>query len=245
MKVTLLGISGGYPKANGACSSYLVEANGKKILLDMGSGSLSKLLDVISPNELDAIVLSHFHYDHCTDLLPFIYTIQMQRSSGIEIPNIPLYCLKNDSPLCGLICDDTVFDTNFVKAGQALDILGIRFSFFKTMHPVDCIAMRIEAEGKVLAYTADSSKDSDCFEELLSNADLAIMDCGELDASTSVKKNHMTPSDCHRISKNHNVRKVVLSHIIPHFDIETYRFEASQFEDWNYIIASVGEIITL
>ncbi|HLL36350.1 MAG TPA: MBL fold metallo-hydrolase, partial [Streptomyces sp.] len=36
MKLTVVGCSGSFPSAESACSSYLVEADGFRLLLDMG-----------------------------------------------------------------------------------------------------------------------------------------------------------------------------------------------------------------
>ena len=43
MKLTVFGNNATCPEADGACSSFLVETEGKKILLDMGNGSLAKI----------------------------------------------------------------------------------------------------------------------------------------------------------------------------------------------------------
>ncbi|MCG8541098.1 MAG: MBL fold metallo-hydrolase, partial [Clostridia bacterium] len=65
MKITILGNSGPYPRAGGACSGYLLEEDDIKILIDCGNGVLSRLLGMIeSLEDIDAIILSHLHSDH-------------------------------------------------------------------------------------------------------------------------------------------------------------------------------------
>ena len=54
MKLTILGCYGPYPSPQGACSSYLVEGGGVRILLDMGNGSLANLERL---TEIDACLL--------------------------------------------------------------------------------------------------------------------------------------------------------------------------------------------
>jgi len=68
LSVTVLGCSGSYPGPGGACSGYLVEGGGTAVWLDAGSGTLANLQKHLSIVELDAVVISHEHVDHWTDL---------------------------------------------------------------------------------------------------------------------------------------------------------------------------------
>src|SRR5699024_12774482 len=68
MKVTIIGFWGGYPAAGGATSAYLVEEKDFKLLVDAGSGSLSKLQNYINISDLDAVIVSHYHHDHVADI---------------------------------------------------------------------------------------------------------------------------------------------------------------------------------
>ena len=70
MKLTILGKWSPYPPAGGACPGYLVEADGVRILLDCGSGVVSSLHRVGTAFDLNAIVISHLHPDHFTDIYP-------------------------------------------------------------------------------------------------------------------------------------------------------------------------------
>ena len=70
MKITFLGAAGGVTG-----SKHLVETGGKKILLDCGSfqgrrEESHKANSVLPPetNQLDAVILSHAHADHCCSL---------------------------------------------------------------------------------------------------------------------------------------------------------------------------------
>ena len=76
MKLTILGKYGPYPEGkNTACSGYLVENEDTKILVDCGSGVLSRLQSTIDIRTLDAIYLTHLHFDHTSDLLPLRYLL--------------------------------------------------------------------------------------------------------------------------------------------------------------------------
>ena len=75
MRLTVLGCNGPYPAPEGACSGYLVEAEGAALQLDLGSGVLARLTGRMPPEELTALLFSHWHGDHCSDLLPLIYRL--------------------------------------------------------------------------------------------------------------------------------------------------------------------------
>src|SRR5204863_6011982 len=59
MRLTVLGCAGSFPGPDSPCSSYLVEADGFRLLIDFGPGSLSGLQRYIGLHAVDAILLSH------------------------------------------------------------------------------------------------------------------------------------------------------------------------------------------
>src|SRR5215210_1769705 len=74
VKLTVVGCSPAWPNPGGAQSGYLVETDGKRLLLDCGPGVLARLR---SGNggwpEVDAIVITHFHLDHWGDIVPWVW----------------------------------------------------------------------------------------------------------------------------------------------------------------------------
>ena len=73
LTLTVVGCGPAWTNPGEPCSSYLVEAGGARILLDCGSGAFAALQE-LDPRPLDAVVLSHLHFDHCADLIPFGYS---------------------------------------------------------------------------------------------------------------------------------------------------------------------------
>ena len=78
MRLTILGNNGPYPAPGGACSGYLLESDSGRtsLLLDCGPGVLAQLTQRVAVEDLDAIALSHLHYDHMSDMLPLHYALQ-------------------------------------------------------------------------------------------------------------------------------------------------------------------------
>ncbi len=76
MKLTVLGCSGSMPGPDSPASGYLVEAEGYRLVLDMGNGAFGALQRYLRPTDVDAIVISHLHADHCIDLTAYIVALR-------------------------------------------------------------------------------------------------------------------------------------------------------------------------
>jgi ribonuclease BN (tRNA processing enzyme) len=70
VRLTVLGGCGAWPSADQACSGYLVEHDGFRLLIDPGYAILPRLLQGLDADEVDAVLVSHGHPDHCADLMP-------------------------------------------------------------------------------------------------------------------------------------------------------------------------------
>lgn len=72
MRLTILGCAGSFPGPEAACSAYLVEAEGFRLLVDFGSGSLSALQRYAGLHVIDAILITHLHCDHVLDACHYV-----------------------------------------------------------------------------------------------------------------------------------------------------------------------------
>ncbi len=73
--ITLLGTGGPRPDPHRAGPSTLISANGEYLLVDAGRAVLMRLAAVgIGPGQLSAVLLTHLHSDHITDLNDVITT---------------------------------------------------------------------------------------------------------------------------------------------------------------------------
>ncbi len=70
--------------ANGQASSgYLVATDEAAVLLDCGPGVATAFSGVAAPCQLGAVIVSHWHLDHCYDLLPLGKSLL---SRGVRYP---------------------------------------------------------------------------------------------------------------------------------------------------------------
>ena len=89
MRLTIIGCSGSFPGPDSPASCYLLEAEGFRLLLDLGSGAIGALQRHVGLYDIDAVCLSHLHADHCLDLCAY-YVARTFHPDGPR-PRIPVY----------------------------------------------------------------------------------------------------------------------------------------------------------
>ena len=89
LTLTVIGCSGTYSSVDSACSSYLLRHGDTAVLLDAGAGASIELQRHISLEDIDAIIVSHEHPDHWTEL-PVLYHAYRW---GIGRPHVPVLSL--------------------------------------------------------------------------------------------------------------------------------------------------------
>lgn len=215
MKLTILGCYGPYPKARGACSGYLLEGDDTKILIDCGNGVLSKLFAYCNDlNKLDAIIISHLHPDHMSDLMVLRYKIHLGQTMGKIDKPIPLYMPENPQDDFQRIQYNQAYDIHGIKNGLRLDIKGFRIQFLRTDHPVECYAMSFEKGGKRLVYSGDTKYFHGLI-EFVKGSDLFLCDAGLTDKDWNESVPHLSARQAGEIAENANIKRLLLSHLYP------------------------------
>src|SRR3954447_10662493 len=88
VKLTVVGCSPAWPNPGGAQSGYLVESDGRRLLLDCGPGVLPRLRERESWPDVDAIAITHFHLDHWGDLVPWVWGLKFGPAAELEPPEV-------------------------------------------------------------------------------------------------------------------------------------------------------------
>ena len=174
MQILVLGGCGAWPAAGTACSGFLVEHEGFRLLLDVGYATLPRLLETTPARQLDAVLISHGHPDHCADLNPLL---RARALSADPPPPLPVFAptaalnavLALDRP--GML-DDAIALHEF-EPNQSLAVGPFTVRTRLLPHWVPNAGMRLEADDKVLVYTGDCGPDP-AVVKLASGADLLI-----------------------------------------------------------------------
>ncbi len=164
MRMTVIGCSGSYPGPESSASCYLLEAEhgGRtwSVLLDIGNGSLGSLQRYADATAIDAVFLSHLHADHCLDLCGY-YVMRKYHPDG-ALPRIPVWGPEDTARRMAKAYDldedpgmNEEFD--FIPYGaDAVHYGPFTVTVRLVVHPVTAYALRVEAEGRMLAYSGDS-----------------------------------------------------------------------------------------
>lgn len=227
MKLTILGNNGPFPAAGGACSGYLVQSGGTNLLIDCGNGVLANLQKFIRFEELDAIILTHLHSDHISDMHVLKYAVQIKRKRGQFDRTIKVYAPPEPAEEYRRLDVKDAFNLGAITSQTELDIGGLRLTFALMKHPSMDFAVRIECDGKIFVFSGDTS----WTDEIISfskDADLLMLDAGLLEKDFTEGAPHLTAAQCGIAAMQAGVRKLLLTHLWPDYDPNELLAEARQ-----------------
>ncbi|MCI3871997.1 MBL fold metallo-hydrolase [Lactococcus petauri] len=226
MKLTALGVWGGYPTRDAGTTSYLLQSEeGFNLLLDAGSRAVTELEHELSPNDLDAIILSHYHEDHIADLGALRQYRQLQT---VKPEMLPIYGHQENEYEFSKLSLENVSEGIAYDVENGTSVGPFDIQFLKTVHPVICYAMRIveRATGQVLIYTGDTGY----FAELVDfskDADILLADVYFFKDKAKMP-NHLSSVEAGKIAAQANVKKLVLTHLPQVGDLQVLREEAQE-----------------
>lgn len=238
MKLTVIGCWGGYPAPGGATSAYLIEKENFTLLLDVGSGSLSKLQNYADVMDIDAVVLSHYHHDHVADIgvLQYAWLVNsfVNELGGI----LPIYGHSYDKKGFESLTHKCTEGVAYDPAAE-LEVGPFSITFLKTNHPVPCYGMRITDGEHTIVYTADTAFKKDWY-KFTKDADLLITDCNFYAEQDGSKAGHMTSKEGAMIANEANVGELILSHLPQYGDNDNLVKEAGQYFKGKIRLAKEG-----
>jgi ribonuclease BN (tRNA processing enzyme) len=229
VKLTIIGCSGSVPGPDSAASSYLVEHDGFRLLLDLGSGAFGPLQRHLDPADVDAVVLSHLHPDHFFDVAPMV----VHRRHGMTgARRIPLLGPAGTHDRLAMAYDPAsraglrdLFEVAAVTPGER-ELGPFRLRFERVNHPVETHAVRVSAAGRALAYSADTGV-SDGLVALARDADLLLCEASFDPGPGNPPNLHLTGAQAGQHAARAGVGRLLVTHVPPWTDPARARDDAA------------------
>lgn len=245
MKVTLLGSGGSAVSAKRACSSILLD---ESILFDLGPGSLRNLLiSGFKTDQLSVVFISHCHADHISDLMPFLWTIQIDgRRNPLQIYGPPSFERVFQKLKECTNTTDSFF--TFPLTVSELDF-GERINNVRTCrtaHSIPTLAFRIDSSGKSFCYSADTTY-CPAVVDLAGNVDLLLHEATFLEDQTSIAEltKHSTASMAGRAGREADAEQLALFHIPPPNEKREDDFRREAVEEYGREIVLGTDLATI
>jgi ribonuclease BN (tRNA processing enzyme) len=231
VRLTIIGCSGSFPGPDSSASCYLLEADGFRLLLDLGSGALGALQRQASLDSIDAVCLSHLHADHCLDLCA--YTVARIYHPGGPRPRIPVYGPAGTAQRMAQAYGPgehpemaAAFDFVTLVPG-ASEIGPFQVTVDHVSHPVETFGFRLAQAGRSLAYSADTGE-SAALVRLARDADLLLCEASFLARPGLPTGLHLTAGQAAEHAARAGAGQLVLTHLVPWNDPAQTLTEASE-----------------
>lgn len=240
LDITVLGCSGTYPGPDSACSGYLLRTASTSVWLDCGSGTLANLQRHVGLADLDGIVVSHSHPDHWMELPLAVNALRY--GLGRSDAGIPLHWTRATAELFAVVSGrrpDPTFDARVIDADSRVTIGDIDFRFSRTDHPVETLAVRADAGGRAIAYSADTGNGWE-LSSLGPGIDLAVIEAS-LDEADADAVQHLTARQAGSQATRADVAGLVLTHLVPGSDPTARVAEAATAYDGPIAVAEIDE----
>jgi ribonuclease BN (tRNA processing enzyme) len=241
MRLTVLGGCGAWPAAGSACSGYLVEDDGFRVLIDPGYATLPRLLEHCDAAAVDAVLISHGHPDHCADLNPLL---RARALTGHPAPRLPVHAppgalsavLALDRP--GML-DDALELREFVP-GSAFETGPFSVRSWLLPHSRPNAGLRLQAGKTVLAYTGDTGPSPD-LPALAQDADLFLAEASYPERVPDDLVRHLSSArQAGQTAATAAARTLLLTHLMPGTDPDAAVSAAAVSYDGGITVAVPG-----
>ena len=234
VKFTVLGSGSAIQFQKRASSSYLVEFNNCKILLDCGFNVVARLEEYgVRLDEIDYIFISHKHPDHFMGLIHILFALRN-----------PLYFRKSPMKIFGFKGLKVYFDKFKNIMGKwiepEIEIIFLekekmQFEYFyaeifKVSHSPEACGLKLIINDKTLIYTGDTDY-NEKLKNFFANSHLLVIDCGS--SQTNKINGHLSIHEIISLTENANIYRVLLTHFYPdsYYDVISHDIPS------NFIIA--------
>ena len=228
MELIILGSGTGVPSLKRGSPGFLVKSENQSLLLDGGSGTLQKMLQAgVTYKDLDAVLYTHIHPDHCADLVPLIFACKYQeepRQKDLLIMGGGGFrdYFEGLRWVHGSWIESQTFHIHmFEVAADEVTIGDLQVKALPLDHMLGSVGYRITSpQGRSLVYSGDTDYCPNIV-ELAMGADLLLLECSFPEGRKV--PGHLTPALAGRIAHEAECKRLCLTHFYPpcdHADIK-------------------------
>ena len=239
----MLGCSGSYGAPPGeACSGYLLTAGATRLWVDCGNGSFANLQRHCDVSDIDAVIITHSHPDHCVD----VYGLHVMYRYGLGATGLRVYAPADVEPSLRSLVRygwDNTFEWIDCADGDSATIGEATVRFSRTDHPVPTLAVEVAAHGKRCVYTSDTGPkwSVDAFG---GGADLVLSEATYLHRDIRAPI-HLSARQAGEAARAARAQRLMLTHIWPTIDREESRREGADAFGADVELAVTNTTITV
>ncbi|GAA3582291.1 MBL fold metallo-hydrolase [Nonomuraea rosea] len=224
----------------------MVEHEGFRVLIDPGYATLPRLLTSMRADEVDAVLVSHGHPDHCADLNPLL---RARVLGDAPVPPLPVYAPPG--ALDAVLALDKArmlaggFTVHDLAPGVPYELGPFRLDAFDLPHHVPNAGLRLSGGGRVLAYTGDTGPAAELV-ALAKDADLLVAEATYPERVPEEDAPYLSSArDAGRTAAAAGVSRLLLTHLWPDTPAGPALASAAESYTGPLAVASAGVTVDL
>ena len=214
-----VGVGAAYARSGEVQSCYLVRAGDRAVALDLGAGSLNRLQDQIAPEDIDALVISHLHPDHCADLMALRVYMTWGPGRGRTLRVLgPPGLRERAAAFAGSDGWDALRFEDLPAGGGEHDLGGgLVLRHREVPHLPPTHALRLDLGGAALCYGADCAEGPE-LPELAAGCDVLVCECSFGAEEVPEGVPHLNGAQAGELAGRAGAGRLLLTHCFPELD---------------------------
>lgn len=223
MQLTPIGTSPAWYNPGEPTSGFLLEHGDFRMLIDCGSGVLTRYLDLyggVDAPPIDAVIITHIHMDHVSDLIPLKYGIdygslqswqpQLFLPPGVHERLQTMATAWNGRPE---FFTET-FDLHEYVPGSGFSVGPFTVDACEMPHYIESCAIRVQADAASFGYSGDLGP-TPIITSFMRGVDLFLCEAtlDEIHSEPSDLRGHLTATEAGEIAASAGVHSLLLTHV--------------------------------
>lgn len=249
MRYITIGSGSAVPQRERSAPCHLIQTGNLHIVVDLGPGSIWGLVrhGNVGLPDIDLILFTHLHMDHCADLAPLLFALRSRDLARTK----PLYILGPQGLLeyyrkLQLVWEHRVdpagFDLIMDDWGEGASTWhACSVNAAPTLHSLVNLAWRIDTgkEGECGIVLTGDGQPTDELVSLAGSADHVLV-AESAAGPGELLEGHMNPAQAGKLAGACRSKKLILNHINPGAKAERILEEAAAHFDGPVIVAEDG-----